>query len=99
MATYVRRVEGEGRFVIPRHIAEWIDSLAGRERVIVVSLGNPYLLKQFPHVGTYLVTYGVADVLERAGARAALGRAVISGTIPVSLPGFFARGDGIHRKP
>ena len=64
---------------------------------MVVSLGNPYLLRPFPHVGTYLVTYGVADVLERAGARAALGRAPISGTIPVSLPGFFSRGDGIHR--
>ncbi|MBC7673025.1 MAG: endonuclease/exonuclease/phosphatase family protein [Polaromonas sp.] len=98
VATYVRRVEGEGRFVIPQHIAAWIDSLAGRERVVVVSLGNPYLLQQFPHVGTYLVTYGVADVLEHAGARAALGRAPISGTIPVSLPGFFARGDGIHRQ-
>ncbi|CAN5834313.1 hypothetical protein BH11GEM1_BH11GEM1_06430 [soil metagenome] len=98
VATYVRRVEGEGRFVVPRHIAEWIDTLAGRERVIVVSLGNPYLLRQFPRVGTYLVTYGVADVLERAGARAALGRAPVTGTIPVSLPGFFTRGDGIHRQ-
>ena len=97
VATYVRRIEGEGRFAIPQHIADWIDSLASRERVIVVSLGNPYLIKQFPRVGTYLVTYGVADVLERAGARAALGRAPITGTIPVSLPGFFARGDGIQR--
>jgi len=39
----------------------------------------------------------VADVLERAGARAALGRSSITGTIPVSLPGFFTRGDGIRR--
>ena len=97
VATYVRRIEGEGRFAIPQNIANWIDSLAERERVIVVSLGNPYLIRQFPHVGTYLVTYGVADVLERAGARAALGRAPITGAIPVSLPGFFARGDGIRQ--
>ena len=97
VATYVRRIEGEGRFAIPQHIADWIDMLASRERVIVVSLGNPYLIRQFPHVGTYLVTYGVADVLERAGARAALGRSAISGTIPVSLPGFFTRGDGMRR--
>ena len=98
VATYVRRIEGEGRFAIPQHIADWIDTLASRERVIVVSLGNPYLIRQFPRVGTYLVTYGVADVLERAGARAALGRSAITGTIPVSLPGFFARGDGIRRE-
>jgi beta-N-acetylhexosaminidase len=97
VATYVRRIEGEGRFAIPSHIADWIDALAMREKVVVVSLGNPYLIRQFPHVGTYLVTYGVADVLERAGARAALGRASITGTIPVSLPGFFNRGDGLKR--
>ncbi|MBC8089196.1 MAG: endonuclease/exonuclease/phosphatase family protein, partial [Phycisphaerae bacterium] len=97
VATYVRRIEGEGRFAVPQNIAAWIDDLSTRERVIVVSLGNPYLIRQFPRVGTYLVTYGVADVLERAGARAALGRSSITGTIPVSLPGFFKRGDGIRR--
>jgi beta-N-acetylhexosaminidase len=99
IATYVRRIEGEGRVAIPTPIASWIDSLATRERVVVVSLGNPYLIRQFPRVGTYMVTYGVADALERAAARAVLGRAAISGTVPVSLPGFFTRGDGIRREP
>ncbi|MEP6732849.1 MAG: glycoside hydrolase family 3 N-terminal domain-containing protein, partial [bacterium] len=97
VATYVRRIEGEGRFAIPSHIADWIDALAQHEKVAVVSLGNPYLIRQFPHAGTYLVTYGVADVLELAGARAVLGRSAIEGTIPVSLPGFFSRGDGLKR--
>ncbi|HUQ45371.1 MAG TPA: glycoside hydrolase family 3 N-terminal domain-containing protein [Gemmatimonadaceae bacterium] len=97
VATYVRRIEGEGRVAMPGHVASWIDSLSTRERVIVVSLGNPYLVRQFPAVGTYLVTYGVADVLERAAVAAVLGRSPITGTVPVSLPGFFARGDGIRR--
>jgi beta-N-acetylhexosaminidase len=97
VATYVRRIEGEGRFAIPAHIADWIDGLAQRERVIVVSLGNPYLIRQFPHVGTYLVTYGVSDAQERAGARAVLGRVPVTGQVPVSLPGFFARGEGLQR--
>ncbi|MEP6835468.1 MAG: glycoside hydrolase family 3 N-terminal domain-containing protein [Gemmatimonas sp.] len=98
VATYVRRIEGEGRFAVPEFIANWIDALAQRERVVVVSLGNPYLIRQFPHVGTYLTTYGVADVLEHAGARAAMGRAPITGVVPVSLPGFFKLGDGIQRR-
>jgi beta-N-acetylhexosaminidase len=98
VATYVRRVEGEGRFAIPAHVAAWIDTLATKERVVVVSLGNPYLLRQFPRVGTYLTTYGVADVLERAAAAALLGRAPIAGTVPVSLPGLFIRGDGLRRE-
>jgi beta-N-acetylhexosaminidase len=98
VATYVRRIEGEGRVAIPERVAAWIDTLATRERVIVVSLGNPYLIRQFPSVGSYVVTYGVADVLESAAAAAVLGRAAITGTVPVSLPGFFARGDGIRRE-
>jgi beta-N-acetylhexosaminidase len=98
VATYVRRIEGEGRFAIPASIAAFIDSLGAHERTVVVSFGNPYLIRQFPNAGTYLVTYGVADVLEDAAAAALLGHAPISGRVPVSLPGFFARGDGIQRR-
>jgi beta-N-acetylhexosaminidase len=96
IATYVRRVEGEGRFAAPQAIAAWIDSVAARRPTIVVSFGNPYLLRQFPNVQSYVVTYGVSDDLERSSAAALLG-APISGRVPVSLPGFFARGDGLRR--
>jgi beta-N-acetylhexosaminidase len=98
VATYVRRIEGEGRFAIPAPIADWINALSQRERVVVISLGNPYLIRQFPAVGSYLVTYGVSDALERAGARAVTGKAPITGHIPVSLPNFFARGEGLQRE-
>lgn len=98
VALYVRRVEGQGRFALPQQIATWIDSLAQRRRVIVVAYGNPYLIQQFPNVGTYLVTYGVSDDLERSVARALLGRASITGRAPISLPGFFHAGDGLQVK-
>jgi beta-N-acetylhexosaminidase len=97
VAAYVRRIEGSGRPAVPPHIAKWIDDLARKEKVITVALGNPYLIRQFPSVSTYLVTYGVGDALEHAAAAAVLGRAPITGTVPVSLPGFFSRGDGIKR--
>jgi beta-N-acetylhexosaminidase len=100
VAAYVRRIEGEGRFAMPQHVASWIDSLAQRPsgpKVMVVAYGNPDLIRQFPRVTTYLVTYGVSDDLERAAARALLGRAAITGRAPISLPGFFQAGDGIQR--
>src|SRR5688500_843007 len=96
VAGYVRRIEGEGRPAVPPHVATWIDGLAGREKVIAVALGNPYLIRQFPKASTYLVTYGVGDALERAAAAVVLGRAAATGTSPVSLPGVFKRGDGIR---
>jgi beta-N-acetylhexosaminidase len=98
VAAYVRRIEGEGRPAVPAHIAHWIDDLARKEKVVAVALGNPYLIRQFPNAQTYLVTYGVGDALERAAAAVVLGRAPVTGTTPVSLPGFFSRGDGIRRE-
>jgi beta-N-acetylhexosaminidase len=98
VAAYVRRIEGEGRPAVPAHIARWIDTLSRREKVVAVALGNPYLIRQFPNASTYLVTYGVGDALERAAAAVVLGRAPVTGVAPVSLPGFFQRGDGIRRE-
>jgi beta-N-acetylhexosaminidase len=103
IAAYVRRIEGEGRPAIPAHIAEWMaglaaaDSAATRPRLVLVAFGNPYLLRQVPAAGSYMVTYSVGDAAERAAADALLGRASITGTTPVSLPGYFARGDGLRR--
>lgn len=98
VTTYTRTYEGAGRLAIPSHVAQWIDAQAARTgRVIVVAGGNPYVIRQFPRVGTYLVTFGRGDALERAAARAVLGAAPIAGRAPVSLPGFFARGDGLSR--
>ena len=103
VAAYVRRIEGEGRPAIPAQVAAWMagiaaaDSASGLRRVALVSFGNPNLIRQVPSVGTYLVTYSVGDASERAAADALQGRVPITGTTPVSLPGFFARGDGIRR--
>jgi beta-N-acetylhexosaminidase len=103
VAAYVRRIEGEGRPAMPQHIAGWLaglgsaDSARAASRLVLVAFGNPYLIRQVPSAGTYLVTYGVGDALERAAANAVLGRAPITGVAPVSLPGFFRLGDGIRR--
>jgi beta-N-acetylhexosaminidase len=97
VTAYVRRVEGEGRVAVPRSIAAWIDSVAQRRRTIVVAFGNPYLIGQFPTVGSYLAAYAVTEDLERAAVRALFGRAPITGRAPISLPGVFRRGDGLTR--
>jgi beta-N-acetylhexosaminidase len=97
IGTHVRTVEGEGRFAMAPQVAAWLDSLATTHAVIVAAHGNPYLLREFPHVGTYLVTFGRGPALEQAAARAIAGRAPVGGRSPISLPGFFKRGDGLQR--
>lgn len=97
LASYVRRVEGEGRNTVPPHVAAWIDSVAAGPRAVVVSFGNPYVIRQYPRARTYLNTYGIGDALEIAAARALAGAAPITGESPVSLPGYFRAGDGLTR--
>jgi beta-N-acetylhexosaminidase len=97
VSTHVRTIEGEGRFAVAEQVARWIDNLAASHPVIVAAHGNPYVLREFPHVTSYLVTYGRGPALEFAAARAITGRAAIGGRAPISLPGFFTRGDGLKR--
>jgi beta-N-acetylhexosaminidase len=103
ISAFVRRIEGEGRPAIPAHIAAWMERLAGTDgmtpspKLVMIAFGNPYLIRQVPSVATYLVTFGVGDALEGAAAQAVLGRGPITGVSPVSLPGFFSRGDGMKR--
>lgn len=99
VTAYVRRVEGQGRVAVPAPIATWIDALSRKHRTVVVAFGNPYLIGQFPSVGSFLAAYSVSEDLERAAANALLGRAPITGTAPISLPGVFKRGDGLMRQP
>jgi beta-N-acetylhexosaminidase len=95
--TYTRTFEGAGRLAIPAHVAQWVDAQAATGKLVVAAGGNPYVIRQFPRVTSYLVTYGRGEALERAAARALLGLAPVTGRAPVSLPGFFAVGDGIQR--
>ena len=84
-AAYVRRVEGEGRVALPRLVGDWLDAFAQKSHVIVVAFGNPYLSRQFPNVGSYVVTYGVGDALERGAARVLLGETTANGRAPITL--------------
>jgi len=95
--TYTRTLEGAGRLAIPAPIAAFIARLGPSGKLVVVAGGNPYQIRQMPNIPSYLVTYGRGESLERAAARAIMGRSPISAQVPVSLPGHFGRGDGIRR--
>jgi beta-N-acetylhexosaminidase len=72
--------------------------LESKNPVVGISFGNPYLLESFPKMTTYLVAYGDMPSLQRAAARALLGRIEITGRLPISLPGLYPRGTGIQVK-
>ena len=95
--SYTRTLEGAGKLAIPAPIASFVSKLASTGKLVFVAGGNPYQLRQLKAVPTYLVTYGRGEALERAAARAIYGVIDFEGTSPVTLPGYFKRGDGIIR--
>ena len=63
--------------------------------VALVSLGNPYLLRDYPTVAAYAATFSTTVTSEEAAAKAMLGDIAITGKMPVSIPGIAKVGDGI----
>jgi len=95
---YGRVRSGEARSAgLPDAGARALSALiADNIRVVGISFGNPYLLMSFRGLRTYLVTYGDMPALQQAAARALLGQIEVSGKLPISLPGMYARGTGIQ---
>jgi beta-N-acetylhexosaminidase len=99
VSVYVSPSAGEGTVAVPEPFAAFVNGLvAAGHRTAVVSFGNPYLLTAFPDVGTYLIAWGGREVSQRAAARALLGEATITGTLPISLPPYHRAGEGLVRR-
>ena len=102
LSLVVRTRSGAGRVAIPAAAGEAIRRILELSRaegpeVVAISFGNPYLIREVPDLPTYLVTYGVQPVMQRAAAEAIFGVAPISGRLPVTIPGLFERGSGIEK--
>ncbi|HXN46580.1 MAG TPA: glycoside hydrolase family 3 C-terminal domain-containing protein, partial [Bryobacteraceae bacterium] len=70
--------------------------LANGKPVILVALGSPYLLRNFPIAGGYLTTYSTVAPSEIAAVKALFGEISIQGRLPVTIPGLAKYGDGIQ---
>lgn len=98
LSTYLPPVAGEGTVDAPEPFLRFVRRLAASEMpVVLVSFGNPYLLRSVPEVGSYLVAWGGRPPSQRAAARALLGEGPITGRLPVSLPPLHPVGAGVER--
>ncbi|MGA1360126.1 MAG: glycoside hydrolase family 3 N-terminal domain-containing protein [Gemmatimonadaceae bacterium] len=95
LATFIRTIEGEGRFAVGQQTARWIDSIARVQPMVVVAFSNPYVIREFPAVQHYVAAFGRGDAMERAAVQAITGRIPFRGRAPITLPGIFRVGDGI----
>jgi len=65
------------------------------EKTIVLAMGSPYPILNYPGIHSYLCTFSPVATSERAAARALFGEIGIHGKLPVTLPEIAKRGDGI----
>jgi beta-N-acetylhexosaminidase len=85
-----------GSVALPEQALRFVRELARSGKPsIVVAFGNPYLLSEFPDVGTYLTAWSGVPVAERAAADAILGRIAVTGRAPTRI-GAFEIGDGLQ---
>jgi beta-glucosidase-like glycosyl hydrolase len=98
LSLFVRFRTGQGNLALPPLARETVSRLlTAGSRVVAVSFGNPYLLRDLPELSTYVAAYGGQDVVQTAAARALFGEAAFGGRLPVTIPGIAARGDGIQK--
>ncbi|MGA2144178.1 MAG: glycoside hydrolase family 3 N-terminal domain-containing protein [Bryobacteraceae bacterium] len=74
-----------------------MEALAASGRpLILIAMGNPYLLRNFPNVAAYLATFSTVPPSEVAAAKALWGEIPVRGHLPVTIPGYAALGEGIQ---
>ena len=85
------------RIFLPGNETEFLRTLMNKtDRIVLASLGTPYLIQEFPEIPVYLCAYKSNSVMQNALVNALLGRAIISGELPVTIPGVSKIGDGIR---
>ena len=97
VAAFSSVVAYRGSVGLAGELPELIRALIGSRRpVVLIALGNPYLLRDFPGVAAYLATFSTAVPSETAAVRALFGELDIRGHLPVTIPGLAQYGEGLQ---
>ncbi len=87
---------GLGTVDFPPQVQSFLQKVsASGKPTVMVSFGNPYLLRSVPDVSAYVCAYGNMRVSIQAAVEALFGEINVSGKLPVTIPGAAAYGTGI----
>jgi beta-N-acetylhexosaminidase len=96
---FVKRAASKGTVALPEAQAEFIrQSIALQKPVAVIAFGNPYLIRQFPAIKNYVVTYSIEEIAQMAAIKTLFGEIPFQGKLPVSIPGISEVGAGLVTK-
>ena len=96
---FVSPKEWKDRIFFPDNETYFVRELLKKsDRIILASLGTPYLLQDFSEVSTYLCAYKGSSIMQNALADALLGLKDISGRLPVTIPDLYEIGSGMFKE-
>jgi len=97
VAAWVSVAGYRGTVTVGGDLPDLLNSIIGTGKpVILVSLGNPYIVRTFPGVKAYMATFSTVAPSEVAAVKALFGAAPITGKLPVSIPGVAPYGSGLR---
>jgi beta-N-acetylhexosaminidase len=85
----------KGDLALPGGFPKLVDAVIANGPVTLVSLGSPYLIRNFPKAAAYMTTYSPVSTSEIAAVKALFGEIDINGHLPVTIPGIAEFGFGI----
>ena len=98
VASYMIQTSESATSTAPGSLQSLVRGLTARGKSpVLVAFGNPYLLREIPEVGAYLVAWGGSTASQVAAARALAGAVAITGRLPVSIPPLVPIGAGVSR--
>jgi beta-N-acetylhexosaminidase len=101
LALFSRLVDRKGSVGLEQGHIDLIHKLAALPdgpKIVAVSFGSPYLLREFPEVDAYLCLYKDTPETQATGARALAGEMDVNGKLPVSIPDLYPIGHGLELK-
>ena len=69
---------------------------AAASKTVVVAMGSPYVISQFPEIQTYMCTFSNMHVSEISAVKAMFGEIPMPGHLPVTIPNIAVRGAGLN---
>jgi len=97
VSLHVTAVAYAGSVAVPDDLARFVQQLVdARIPHVVVSFGNPYLLREFPGAQAYLLAWSGSQASQRAAAGSLFGEVPIRGRTPTRIPPGFEIGAGLQ---
>jgi beta-N-acetylhexosaminidase len=98
VAIYAKVRYGTGKISITSSNIDLVNRINSlNKNTTIISLGNPYLLKEFPDVQSYICAYGDSDFSIKASLKAVTGLVKFKGKLPVTITENNKFGSGITK--